>query len=58
MVVSESEYVGRMIDDVTPLRDVFNSLFFVSMGVLVDPRLWLDRPRFSLCIVRPVQLPG
>ena len=34
----ESEHVGRMIDDVTPLRDVFNSLFFVSMGMLVEPR--------------------
>lgn len=44
MVVSESEYVGRMIDHVTPLRDVFNSLFFVSMGMLVEPRLWMENP--------------
>jgi CPA2 family monovalent cation:H+ antiporter-2 len=37
MVVSESKYVSRMVEDVTPLRDVFNSLFFVSLGMLVDP---------------------
>jgi CPA2 family monovalent cation:H+ antiporter-2 len=48
MVVSESEYVGRMIDEVTPLRDVFNSLFFVSMGMLVEPRLWIERPVITL----------
>jgi CPA2 family monovalent cation:H+ antiporter-2 len=44
MVVSESEYVGRMVEGITPLRDVFNSLFFVSMGMLVQPRLWIERP--------------
>ena len=48
IVVSESEYVGRMIDEITPLRDVFNSLFFVSMGMLVEPRLWLERPMVTL----------
>jgi CPA2 family monovalent cation:H+ antiporter-2 len=47
MVVSETEYVGRMVDHITPLRDVFNSLFFISMGMLVDPALWLQQPLLS-----------
>jgi CPA2 family monovalent cation:H+ antiporter-2 len=51
MVVSESEYVGRMLDDITPLRDVFNSLFFVSMGMLVEPRLWVERPLLTIGLV-------
>lgn len=51
MVVSESEYVGRMVDDITPLRDVFNSLFFVSMGMLVEPLLWIERPILSVGLV-------
>jgi CPA2 family monovalent cation:H+ antiporter-2 len=50
MVVSESEYVGRMVDNVTPLRDVFNSLFFVSMGMLVDPVLWVEHPSATLLV--------
>ncbi len=54
MVVSESEYVGRMIDDITPLRDVFNSLFFVSMGMLVEPRLWVERPLLTIGLVAGV----
>ena len=32
MVISESDYTSQIIADVTPLRDAFNSLFFVSMG--------------------------
>jgi len=51
MVVSESEYVGRMLEDITPLRDVFNSLFFVSMGMLVEPRLWVERPLLTIGLV-------
>lgn len=51
MVVSESEYVGRMVDEITPLRDVFNSLFFVSIGMLVDPALWWQRPLFSVSML-------
>ncbi len=48
MVVSESEYVGRMIEGITPLRDVFNSLFFVSIGMLVQPRLWFEQPLLTI----------
>jgi CPA2 family monovalent cation:H+ antiporter-2 len=44
MVISESEYVAQMVADITPLRDVFNSVFFVSMGMLFDPGLWLRHP--------------
>jgi len=56
MVVSESEHVSRMIDHITPLRDVFNSLFFVSMGMLVDPQFWIQRPLVSVALVAAVVL--
>lgn len=51
MVVSESKYVSRMVDEITPLRDVFNSLFFVSLGMLVEPAVWFGRPVLSLGLV-------
>ena len=44
MVISESEYVAQIVADMTPFRDVFNSLFFVSIGMLLDLDLWLERP--------------
>ncbi|MCU0304228.1 MAG: cation:proton antiporter [Thermoanaerobaculales bacterium] len=56
MVVSESRYVSRMVDEITPLRDVFNSLFFVSLGMLVDPQVWLARPALSAGLIALVVL--
>ncbi len=36
LILSETEYSHQVIADVAPFRDVFASLFFVSMGMLVD----------------------
>lgn len=38
LVVAESEYRTQVVAEVLPLRDLFTSLFFVSVGMLVDPR--------------------
>jgi CPA2 family monovalent cation:H+ antiporter-2 len=37
IVVSESEYSHQILADVLPFRETFNSLFFVSIGMLLDP---------------------
>lgn len=37
LVVSESEYDRQVLSDIIPLRDLFSTLFFVSIGMLVDP---------------------
>ncbi len=39
LVISESEYAHRALTDVIPLRDLFGMLFFVSVGMLLDPAL-------------------
>jgi K+:H+ antiporter len=39
LVVGESEYRTQIIAEVLPLRDLFASLFFVSMGMLIDPHV-------------------
>jgi CPA2 family monovalent cation:H+ antiporter-2 len=39
LVVNESEYAHQALSDVAPLRDVFGMLFFVSVGMLLDPAL-------------------
>jgi CPA2 family monovalent cation:H+ antiporter-2 len=38
VVLSESELSHQALADVVPLRDVFSLLFFVSVGMLFDPR--------------------
>ena len=34
-----------------PLRDAFVALFFVTMGVLVDPRVLISKPSLLLVII-------
>lgn len=36
LVLSESEYSHQVAADMLPLRDVFNSIFFVSIGMLLS----------------------
>ncbi|HYE14884.1 MAG TPA: cation:proton antiporter, partial [Pyrinomonadaceae bacterium] len=45
MVLSESEYSHQIVADILPFRDVFNSIFFVSIGMLLSlSALWADLP--------------
>ena len=38
MMISESAYVHEALAHLFPLRDSFGALFFVTMGLLVDPK--------------------
>jgi CPA2 family monovalent cation:H+ antiporter-2 len=42
MVVNRSEYSLRAASDALPMRDAFAVLFFVSVGMLLDPAVLLD----------------
>ncbi|MEY4705367.1 MAG: hypothetical protein RL042_1572 [Nitrospirota bacterium] len=44
LVISESEYSHQAIAEVLPFRDSFNSLFFVSVGILMDWRVLFEYP--------------
>ncbi|MEX2184274.1 MAG: YbaL family putative K(+) efflux transporter [Chloroflexota bacterium] len=50
-VVSESDMSHQAAQDALPLRDAFAVLFFVSVGMLVDPRYLLDNPLPILAVV-------
>ena len=39
IIISESSYSLQVVSDVLPFKDVFNSLFFVSIGMLLDTRI-------------------
>ena len=43
-VLKESEFSHKAANDSLPLRDAFAVLFFVSMGMLFDPRILLEHP--------------
>jgi len=42
IVLSESEFSHQALSDVVPIRVVFGLLFFVSIGMLLDPAFALD----------------
>ncbi len=44
LVISESEYSHQAMAEVLPFRDSFNSLFFVSIGILMDWHILLEYP--------------
>lgn len=52
MVLSESDYGHQALSDIIPLRDLFGLLFFVSVGMLLDPVFLLENwPTILLVVV-------
>ena len=51
MVLRESQFSHRAAEETLPLRDAFAVLFFVSVGMLFDPRILLDEPLHVLAVV-------
>src|SRR4051794_30333175 len=51
MVLSESEYSHQALSDIVPLRDVFGMVFFVSVGMLLDPAFLLANLGLILLVV-------
>ncbi len=44
LIISESEYSHQALGNILPLRDVFTSLFFVSIGMLLDVGFLFQQP--------------
>ncbi|RZL65830.1 MAG: Kef family K(+) transporter [Variovorax sp.] len=51
MVMRESEFSHRAAEESLPLRDAFAVLFFVSVGMLFDPSVLVERPFQVLAVV-------
>ncbi len=51
IVLSESDYGHQALSDIIPLRDIFGLLFFVSVGMLLDPRFVLANWQMVLLAV-------
>jgi CPA2 family monovalent cation:H+ antiporter-2 len=43
-IVGDSNLSHRILGETIPLRDLFSGLFFVSIGMLIDPRFVLTHP--------------
>lgn len=51
MVLSESDYGHQALSDIIPLRDLFGLLFFVSVGMLLDPVFLVKNWKIILAVV-------
>ncbi len=50
MVMRESEFSHRAAEESLPLREAFAVLFFVSVGMLFDPRILITEPLHVLAV--------
>lgn len=44
ILLAESEYSHQIFADVVPFRDLFSSVFFISIGMLLDFHVVMDEP--------------
>jgi len=52
LVLRETRFIHQAIAEITPLRDIFASLFFVSLGMLLDPAFLINNwPIILLTVV-------
>lgn len=56
MVVKESDFSHRAEEETLPLREIFSILFFVSVGMLFDPRILLEQPLHVLAVVAIIMI--
>ncbi|MFZ2309882.1 MAG: cation:proton antiporter [Rhodoferax sp.] len=55
-VMRESEFSHRAAEETLPLRDAFSVLFFVSVGMVVNPMVLVDQPLRVLGAVTIIML--
>ena len=48
LVVSESRYSDHALSEILPLKTIFNAVFFVSVGMLLDLRFVIEYPLLLL----------
>jgi len=51
MVVSDSEYSLQTLSDILPFKDAFLCIFFVSVGMLLDPGFVMANPEILVLLV-------
>ena len=51
MLLGSSDFVKRLEHQTMPLRDAFVALFFVTIGMLIDPRTWVASWQIILVII-------
>jgi CPA2 family monovalent cation:H+ antiporter-2 len=51
MLLGSSDYAHKLAERTMPIRDAFVALFFVTIGMLIDPRVWVTNWQLILLLV-------
>ncbi len=51
MLLGSSAYTHKLAEQTVPLREVFVALFFVTIGMLIDPHTWLSGWKLIVLLV-------
>jgi len=51
LAISESEYSSQIVAEVIPFRDTFSALFFISIGMLLDFRYFIEHLPMLMLLV-------
>ena len=56
LAISESEYSHQALSDIMPFREAFMSLFFISVGMLLNPAVLIKYPLVIVSLVLGIVL--
>jgi CPA2 family monovalent cation:H+ antiporter-2 len=56
LAISESEYSQQALSDIMPFREAFMSLFFISVGMLINPATPINNPVTVIALVLAIIL--
>jgi len=56
LLISESDFAHQVLGDMTPLRDIFSAIFFVSVGMLIDLPFMAENMTTVVAIVLTIVL--
>jgi monovalent cation:H+ antiporter-2, CPA2 family len=51
MLLGSARYAHKLVRQTMPIRDAFVALFFVTIGMLIDPRIWLSSWRLVAVMI-------
>jgi CPA2 family monovalent cation:H+ antiporter-2 len=56
LVLRETRFVHQALAEITPLRDIFATLFFVSLGMLLDPVFLINNWQFVALLIMVITI--
>lgn len=56
LAIAESEYSHQALSDIIPFREAFMSLFFISVGMLLDPAILVKYPLLIISLITTILL--